>query len=285
MLFSQRKGLKPVKQTLQIDSMDDDLRNGLWNALSLHYWDRMDLKGGGFLSQHAGFETLFKALWLHYFKIPLDTLEDYWPSTYKGIREYFFGCKWYEVYDFIEFVANNYPSPLYDELFNQKFMDYCNSILEQELSAYRFVGGKITEITTPEEISEIEEALSTPFKGVRIHLKSALDKMSDRKNPDYRNSIKESISAVESLVQLMTKNPKAELGEGLKLIESKVGLHSALKKAFSSLYGYTSDADGIRHALLEESNLTFVDAKFMLVCCSAFVNYLTDKIEKAKIKI
>ncbi len=34
-LFSQRKGLKPVKSIIQIDSMDTDLRNSLWNALSI----------------------------------------------------------------------------------------------------------------------------------------------------------------------------------------------------------------------------------------------------------
>jgi hypothetical protein len=45
----------------------------------------------------------------------------------------------------------------------------------------------------------------------------------------------------------------------------------------SALYGYTSDSSGIRHALQDEPNLDFVDAKFMLVACSAFVNYLTDK--------
>lgn len=282
MLFSQRKGLKPVKQTFQIDSMDDDLRNGLWNALTIFYWNQ--IKPADTVSYYKDLWTLCTTLWLNYFKEPLDTLEDYWFTIYKKLREYFFTCEWYRVYDFIEFIANNYSSQ-YDKQLNQKFMNHCNSVLEEELSVYRFVGGKITEITTPEEISEIEEALSTPFEGVRIHLKSALDKMSDRKNPDYRNSIKESISAVESLVKLITENPKAELGDGLKLIESKVGLHGALKNAFSSLYGYTSNADGIRHALLEESNLTFADAKFMLVCCSAFVNYLTDKIEKAKIKI
>jgi len=34
MLFSQRKDLKPVKSVVQTDSMDDDLRNGLWNVLT-----------------------------------------------------------------------------------------------------------------------------------------------------------------------------------------------------------------------------------------------------------
>ena len=62
----------------------------------------------------------------------------------------------------------------------------------------------------------------------------------------------------------------------LRLIEKKGILHQALKKAFSALYGYTSDADGIRHALLDESTLTKADARFMLISCSAFVNYLKE---------
>ena len=51
----------------------------------------------------------------------------------------------------------------------------------------------------------------------------------------------------------------------------------------AQLYGYTSDADGIRHALLDESDLDFEDAKFMLVSCSAFTNYLKGKAIKAGI--
>jgi hypothetical protein len=54
-------------------------------------------------------------------------------------------------------------------------------------------------------------------------------------------------------------------------------LHKALKSSFSSLYGYTSDSDGIRHAMLEESKLTFIDAKYMLVACTAFINYVLGK--------
>ena len=31
--FSQREGLEPLKRELQLESMDDRLRNGLWNCL------------------------------------------------------------------------------------------------------------------------------------------------------------------------------------------------------------------------------------------------------------
>ena len=48
---------------------------------------------------------------------------------------------------------------------------------------------------------------------------------------------------------------------------------------------YTSDAAGIRHALLEDPNLDAEDAKFMLVACSAFINYLWAKAAEANIKV
>jgi len=77
---------------------------------------------------------------------------------------------------------------------------------------------------------------------------------------------------------LITGDPKATLGNALKTIEKKHGLHKSLKNAISSLYGYTSDSSGIRHALTDNSEeVQFEDAKFMLVSCSAFVNYLMAK--------
>ena len=36
------------------------------------------------------------------------------------------------------------------------------------------------------------------------------------------------------------------------MIENRYKIHGALKSAFSSLYGYTSDSGGIRHSLLED---------------------------------
>jgi hypothetical protein len=43
---------------------------------------------------------------------------------------------------------------------------------------------------------------------------------------------------------------------------------------------------GIRHSLLDNaSTVTFTDAKFMLVTCSAFVNYVKGKVAELGIKI
>ena len=90
---------------------------------------------------------------------------------------------------------------------------------------------------------------------------------------NYRNSIKESISAVESIARVVSGRDKATLGDALKAIK-RGQLHPALKEGFLKLYGYTSDEQGIRHAMLDEPNLTAADARYFLVSCSSFVNYL-----------
>ena len=162
-------------------------------------------------------------------------------------------------------------------------MKNCNISLKEELSAYRFVDGKITPITSEEEIQSIEEAISNSnqFKPVRIHLQTAIDLFANKINPDYRNSIKESISAVESICAIITEDSKAPLGQALKKLEDKgIVINKALKSGFSNLYGYTSEGDGIRHGLMEESNLNQEDARYMLITCSAFINYLIEKYNK-----
>jgi hypothetical protein len=52
-----------------------------------------------------------------------------------------------------------------------------------------------------------------------------------------------------------------------------------------AIYGYTSDAGGMRHALLEEASWDLADAKFMLVSGCALLNYLIIKAQKAAINM
>lgn len=53
---------------------------------------------------------------------------------------------------------------------------------------------------------------------------------------------------------------------------------SAFKEGFVKLYGYTSDEGGIRHAMLEMPDLTAADAKYFLLSCTPFTNYLKSKL-------
>ena len=159
-----------------------------------------------------------------------------------------------------------------------------NNLFEKEYVGYRFINGIITSITDNNEINSINSAIEIEYENVSNHLIKALEKISDRNTPDYANSIKESISAVESMCSNYLKVSKGTLGEMLNKLEtSGIPIHPALKKSFQSLYGYTSDASGIRHGgKLGDESATFEEAEFMLVACSAFVNYLKGNISKVK---
>ncbi len=274
MRFSERIGRKPIKTILQIDTIDKDLQNGLWNAILEDFFRTFSTHKelGAKLSPRA---KVCKWIWKDFFKMRVDHFFGS-EETIKHIEEwYFFKSDWAEKYDLIEVISKIADG------FHLGFTSTCNSIMKREMSGYRIVEGCIVQISSEEEIVAIEEAIdnSDPYKSVNEHLRTALEFLSDRKNPDYRNSIKESISAVESFCKIVTEDSKATLGPALAVIEKKFELHGSLKSAFKSLYGYTSDAGGIRHAMLEDqAEIRFEDAKFMLVTCSAFINYLKVKV-------
>jgi len=278
MLFSQRIGLTPVRSALQIDQMDSPLRNGLWDSLQLFVWAG---EGANYNDlEDTQLDGLFSLYWHRYFKKPIDTLPYKARDAIQEVREYFFACAWYEVYDFIEFTAAHCTE-------RRKFIDFVDAVLERELSGFRFIDKEIVAITTEQEVESIELALkkTETLAGANAHLRASLELLSDRTSPDYRNSIKEAISAVESISQTISGDPAATLGAALKALEKKELIHPALKSSLSALYGYTSDAGGIRHAMLEEPTLTFTDAKFMLVSCTGFVNYLLGKANDGGIKL
>jgi hypothetical protein len=265
MRFSQRMGINPVPDAIQVDGMNDELRAGLWNVLLVEEFGKT-----GFVREYNRYTPRIgkfsAALWSNYFKLPIDERPDYNSRKLAQIREYFFGCSWHQAYDFIEFCV---------EYHGDRFIEPLNSILERELSGFRLIGGKIAPISSPEEVETIQEAIGDQtFPGASAHLRAALDLLSQKTNPDYRNSIKEAISAVESTSCAITGSPSATLGQALKELGKTHSLHGALKEGFLKLYGYTSDGDGIRHSMLEESTLTQSDAVYFLVSCSAFVNYL-----------
>lgn len=269
--FSQRHGYSPLESAFQRESIDSALRTKLWNILKVTIWDSYDSRNRSYDDLTKRIDYLVRRLWFHYFNRDLDRLPDFYEpygkkGAYDVLKDYFSSCQWFEIYDLLETIANDQSKLISDET-----RKWINNTLEEHNAAYRFVGTEIAEITDKNEIQAIEAALATADSPVRTHLDAALRMLSDKEAPDYRNSVKESISAVEAACRLVTANTSATLGDALKRVKN---LHPAMSKAFSSLYGYTNDASGIRHSLTDEATITYADAKFMLVTCSAFVSYL-----------
>ncbi len=272
MLFSERINKREPKSLIQIESMDTDLRVGLWNCYCLHfarvfestdYIDESPVRG------------VIEYIWMHFLKEPLNRLP---PRTDKfNTRVYDLYCNWdyLEIYDFVDWLAN------LDLINTDAFVNECNTVLERELSGYRFVSNQLVPITSKNEIEQIENAITNAntdgHNGVSIHLVEALNLLSNKTNPDYRNSIKESISALESAC-----NHIAGKNDSLGKVLQYINIHSGLKSGLKSIYGFTSDNNGIRHGMMDDPNIDQEDAIFMLVMCSAFINFLNVKKTKSK---
>ena len=165
----------------------------------------------------------------------------------------------------------------------QNFSKLINHEFERHNYAYRIVGREIAELTDEQEIKAIEQCLASSTNNVRMHLSNALELLAERPIGKYGNSIKESISAVEVVCRNLTG--ESTLGRALDcLIKKGIVIPQLLKSAFNRLYDYTNDKDtGIRHALMDESGEykpTYAEALFMLISCSAFINYLYAKEAK-----
>jgi len=266
--FSEKYGFKNVRDTFQVDNIDGALKNRLWNQFRIYYIESIDLKALDI--QYQKDYDFFIQLYDEFFKIPKK------PTTYlnslsKDLYEYFFKIQWYEIYDFIEYISEIY----HKKQINFDFRESVNQVLEDEMSAYRFVGDYITPIIDDVEIQAVEEALECEYTPVRKHLSNALELLSDRENPDYQNSIKESITAVESAAKIIT-GKETDLEKCLKAMD--IDLNKQFKTSMINLYGWTCKEDGIRHGhTKEELKTSFEEAKYMLVSCSAFVNYLIAK--------
>lgn len=282
-LFSAREGYKEVDDALKVGELDERGRTRLWSALI----KRLEDSEYHTSNVSSGKRETFRSFWCEYLAHRRDAIATKWTDNLQWLRRWYEQASWFEIFDLLEIAAQSLDSGFVRTSKAAKLTTDCNQVFEQENFGYRFVDEQITPITNEDEIDEIEEAISQPLSGVREHLRQAVTLLADRDNPDYRNAIKESISAVESLCMVITGDDGATLGQALNDIESTgdVAVHGALTSAFKSLYGYTSDSDGIRHALLDEDSLDHEDAKYMVVTCSAFVNYLIEKARKAGIDL
>ena len=286
--FSDISGVSPSNTLMQYEDFDDKTRVFISNALfdllvdffegplSIHYRDH-NVWGASasndfckkILSDVFGEKNRLKQGYTYQ-----------WRDIFSRIDDVIDGADYNEVLDIVWYICDwifvNYS------WHNDIPQQVINDLFEKEYVGYRFINRKIVAITDKTEISEIEKACNSEFDGCKAHIQKAVGFLSDRESKDYKNCIKESISAVESICQIITDDDNATLGEALKKLEDRgTKIHPAIKSAFSKLYGYTSDEGGIRHAEgLFVSDVTFEDAKFMLVSCSAFVNYLIAEFGK-----
>lgn len=275
--------MKPV-EVLKRGYLDEEGATAICNCYDhLAMWlNRYDVNYGG---NHYGesYTELEESIWCFFMNQRRNDFYGY-RSHKIAATEYLLSTQneWYTKFDLIEFTIRilRNSTPHNDRNYAaiiDNFIKLLNSTFKRLDYAYRVVDDQIVEITNQEEIAAIEEAVRQNST-IKTHLSEALKLMSNRQAPDYRNSIKESISAVEALCREITG--ESTLGDALRVWEKKgVKIPTFLKSGIEKLYIYSNDKrTGIRHSLMDDTESpSFEEAKYMLVTCSAFVNYIQGK--------
>ena len=195
--------------------------------------------------------------------------------------------KFYKILDLIEIIINESWKIEFiskDKITN--FAEKINGLFSEYNATYQLNTSQHPYWFFPRASKEQAEATHQAIETIRhggmngaaTHLRKAGQRINER---EYADSIRESIHAVESVARKIDPNNRSNsLKEALKSLEN-AGLlkHRALKEAFMKLYGYTSDEEGIRHALVDQSSadVGLDEAIFMFGACASFAAYLTQK--------
>lgn len=272
-VFSQRYGYRNLG--MEYETVSKSLLGRIWGLFYKEEYDYYD--PFQWENYTTGIEDMMIEMGISY-EFPDNHIHK--NNNAEALQKFLAKSEWFIIFDFVErYLAKK------DLETADRMREAFNQALADEVSGYRIIGKQVVPITNESELETIKETMNTPYMSVNRHIEKALELFADRRNPDYENTVKEAISAVEAMCCIITglTGTSATLGNAIKKLEDHgVRIHTAMKNAFSSLYGYASDENGIRHGGIDFKDVPSEDAKYMLVSCSAFVNYLIQKWSKVK---
>ena len=271
--FSQAQGYEAIPGPLRLEDLPEAARTRIWNVLFAH------------LDKSKASDNILGGLWIgrdwkdilrdihteFHVSASDDWNSDFWPAC-KKLRKYIEEEEFKKVFDLLQFVLRHRQCP-------RELISEMQQTFEKCRLAYVIDDAwppTILPAATPEEGAAVVDALQTlpeaGLGGSAAHLRAAGEHI---RAGDWAGSVRDSIHAVESVARQLDPGAAKTLDPALVSLE----IHPALTKAFSTLYGYTSDQQGIRHALLDQTDpqVGQDEAVFMLGACAAFASYLGRK--------
>lgn len=271
--FAQAEGTEPLPVQLRRTEVSSQLRAVLWNYIFKELQDTAVRETW----THIGdpWRAVLRDVHVYFFHRPADEFVTSWKEAVEAVKVVFMTGDYVLIYGWLQHVLRLGGIPAFDKRI-ERILVYCRS-------PYRVVAPDvIAPVGSDEEAKTVRQALvdlnSANLSGGREHLKSAAAELSAG---HFADSVRESIQAVESVVRVLA--PDGDFSKALHKLEAKTNIHGSLKQGFIKIYGFTSDQQGIRHALLEKDapDVDETDALFMIGACSAFVSYLISKARSA----
>ena len=288
--FSQRYGYEPLPESMSLEELSNDLRRELWNVLREFLLSTRKYFGGGYY-----FSGEAKRLIEYVLGIVLKKPEDEIDTSYGEVLDLFkrllFEGRFNVVLDLIEIIANE--GQRREGLVHRiHFAQRIKELFERRAAAYRLdmedYPFQFFPQSSKEQGEATQQAVKTirdgDMKGAATHLHDAAKRINEGQ---FAQAIADSIHAVESVARTIDPKASRTLGPALtSLANAGVIEHPALKEAFSTLYGYTNDEQGIRHPLLDKDApaVGLDEAMFMFGACTSFAAYLTNKHRQSEPK-
>ncbi len=271
--FAQAEGAEPVPSQLALGEINQELRAYVWDIIYTSIlkdvkhssvggvWPWVDGRWKAILTdKHVRMDHGFADELNLAAKVAVPQIAE---VVKRGDYIRFFG--------FVQFVVRHRDCP-------SGFENAVRQALSTARAAYRLDNKTIFPVVGTEDYDVVKLAFdavnNAAYNGAREHLRAASAQLTAG---DWARSVHESVSAVESVVRMLTESNN--VSDALKRLDQKRVIHPGLRLALDKLYAYSSDEQGVRHALLNQTNANVdeTDALFMFGACASFVTYLIGK--------
>jgi hypothetical protein len=204
--------------------------------------------------------------------------------------------EWEKAYDFCERLHNHLAQEVGHHTYNEGYevttlrgdvQAYIASELQrlfvEEGLAFEFSEGFVRRRGrkhTVDQTSRAEVVLGDQrLLGARRHYEKALQFFRNPAKPDYENTVKEAVCAVEAAGRALFPEAKATtLGDLAKWLVSgdMIRMPKALAQTLTGVYGYRSGGEGVGHGGAAGGPATVEVAEYVLAMCASQIIYLVD---------
>lgn len=288
--FAQREGKVPLPEPMKLEHVPRKFKQLIWLAIEQAINSHSNERGSVWKREYKRWNknSMEKILFDYRHNVQGlladDARHEYWDG--KGdagadknwVNNLLNEAEYHDTLSFVEFIIRHEscPGTLCDDI-KSAFERVPMAYYIQDVNALPTVIPRFSDESGEALQQAIESIEEAKMEGAATHLRDAAKHIN---NQQYSDSIADSVHAVESVARLISPKKANTLRPALDSLENAwVIKHKVLKNAFSKLYDYTSDEQGIRHALLDKNSpeVGLDEAMFMFGACASFAAYLVNK--------
>ena len=189
---------------------------------------------------------------------------------------------WEKAYDFCERIYSHLTQDVQHYMLDERtittkaqaqafFAEELQRLFEEESLGYEFRDGLVQKRGKPHTTDQVHKAERTlvdqRLDAARMHFSKALGYFRDRKKPDYANTVKEAVCAVEAAAkELFAQSNAKTLGEFINwaVSEKQNLVPKMIGQTFIGLYGFRGSGEGVTHGATSGGAVTAELSEYVL---------------------